>query len=299
MQACARQLANQGLKWQGRWVEVGGEHLHLVEAGQGEPLLLLHGFFVWSYFWRKVIPDLSQFARVIAPDLRGFGLTERLEGRPLTLWAQAELVVALMDALGIERAILCGHSMGGEVAMRVALRYPERVRGLVLASSAGYVRRPSTGWERRILQTPLLGRLLIRLLVANRRFAGRAMRDAYYDRAIDQRDLAAYLLPGLLPRSSRTMARMLLEMDFGSCAGQISQVSQPSLVIWGDEDPWIPLTHGQRLCETLPDNRWVQIPHCGHSPPEEHPEAFTEAIRTFWTELGLGRPLADPEGPAT
>jgi pimeloyl-ACP methyl ester carboxylesterase len=298
MQACTRQLSKSALDWHGAWTQIGDEQIHFVEAGQGEPLLLIHGFFVWSYFWRKVLPGLSRFARVFAPDLRGFGLTERLPDQPLHLWAQAELIVRLMDHLGLERAVLCGHSMGGEVALRVALRYPERVRGLVLASSAGYVRRESTGWERRLLAAPLLGRLMIRLLVANQRFAGRAMRDAYHDGKIDPTDLRAYLLPGYLPRASRTMARMLREIDFGATAGAIKEVTHPTLLVWGKEDPWIPLTHGQRLAETLPQNRLVIFPNCGHSPPEEHPEAFTAAILSFWRELGLLDPLADPKGPS-
>lgn len=299
MQACTRHLTSSGLDWQGRWIRVGDEHLHVKEAGEGEPLLLIHGFFVWSYFWRKVIPGLSQFARVIAPDLRGFGLTERLPGKPLDLWAQADLIVSLMDQVGVKRAVLCGHSMGGEVAMRVALRYPERVRGLVLASSAGYVHRPSQGLERRLLATPLLGRLLIRLLVANQRFAGKAMREAYYDGMMDPTDLGAYILPGRLPRASRTMARMLLEIDFGAVGDRIDQVLQPTLLLWGREDPWIPLSHGERLEQTLPHCRLEVLAHCGHSPPEEHPETFTTAVAKFWRELGLVHVLANPEGPAT
>lgn len=299
MQACTRHLTRSGLNWQGRWIQVGDEHLHLVEAGQGEPLLLIHGFFVWSYFWRKVIPGLSQFARVIAPDLRGFGMTERLPSKPLDLWAQAELLVQLMDEMGLERAVLCGHSMGGEVALRVALRYPERVRGLVLASSAGYVQRASSGWERRLLATPLLGRLMIRLLVANRRFAGKAMREAYYGGKMDATDLGAYLLPGRLPRASRTMARMLLEIDFGATSAEIGRVNHPALLLWGQEDPWIPLVHGQRLQQTLPHSRLEVVSQCGHSPPEENPEAFTAALAGFWRELGLFNSFTDPNGPPT
>lgn len=298
MQVCTRHLTKRGLNWQGRWVPVGDEHLHVVEAGQGEPLLLIHGFFVWSYFWRKVIPGLSQFARVIAPDLRGFGLTERLPGKPLDLWAQAELLVSLMDEMGVRRALLCGHSMGGEIAMRIALRYPERVSGLVLASSAGYVQRPSTGWERWFLATPLLGRLLIRALVANQRFAGKAMREAYYDGRMDPEDLSAYLLPGGLPRASRTMARMLLEIDFGTTAQELSRVEHPTLLLWGQDDPWISLRHGERLHQVLPNSRLTVLPQCGHSPPEEHPEAFTTAVADFWSELGLVNSLSDPESPA-
>lgn len=297
MQACTRHLTRRGIDWHGRWVQLGDEHLHVIEAGEGEPLLLIHGFFVWSYFWRKVIPGLSQFARVIAPDLRGFGLTERLPEKRLDLWAQADLLIDLMDELSIQRAVLCGHSMGGEIALRIALRHPERVSGLVLASSAGYVQRPSTGWERRLLATPMLGRLLIRLLVANPRFAGKAMRDAYFDGEMDPTDLGAYLLPGYLPRASRTMARMLLEIDFGATAHEISRVQHQTLLLWGQEDPWIPVSHGLRLHQALPNSHLTALPHCGHSPPEEHPAAFTAAVRSFWRSLV--DPLADPEGPST
>jgi pimeloyl-ACP methyl ester carboxylesterase len=282
---CTRLVRGAGIDWLGRWENVNGELVHLVEAGEGEPLLLIHGFLVWSYFWRKTIARLSSVARVIAPDLRGFGLTERQLGRPLSLWAQADLLASLMDRLSITRAVLCGHSMGGEVALRFALRYPERVRGLILVSSAGYVRRDASRWERLILQTPAIRRLVMRALLINRRYAGRALREAYYRQEMDPIDLTAYLLPARLPATSRTMAQMLLEVDFGAVAGELDRVRQPTLLLWGKDDPWIPLAHGERLATVLPNARLTVIPECGHAPPEEHPDAFAREVTAFWRAL--------------
>jgi pimeloyl-ACP methyl ester carboxylesterase len=298
MQDCVRHLTRLGVTWQGRWVDVNSELVHLVEEGSGEPLILLHGFLVWSYFWRKVLPGLASFARVIAPDLRGFGLTERSDHRPLDLWAQADLVVGLMDQLGLDRAVICGHSMGGEVALRVAMRYPERVSGLILVSSAGYVRSERPWWERRVLGMPGLGRLIVRVLLANKRYAGRAMREAYYEQRMNEVDLAAYLLPGRLPKTSRTLARMLLEVDFGATIGELHQVEHPTQILWGKEDPWIPVAHGERLVQTLPNSTLELFSPCGHSPPEESPGPFVDAVRRFWGCLGLLDPLVDPESPA-
>ncbi len=143
-----------------RFVEVNGIRVHYKVAGEGEPvLILLHGFAASTFSWREVMAPLAQGRTVIAFDRPAFGLTGRpMPGEwqgesPYSTAAQADLTVGLMDALGIERAILVGNSAGGTVAVLTALRYPERVEALVLVDAAIYQGGPPA-WLAPLLRTP-------------------------------------------------------------------------------------------------------------------------------------------------
>jgi len=118
------------------FTEIDGVQIHYQEKGNGIPLVLIHGFTSSTYSWKDVFLPLSKDFRVIAVDLKGFGFSGKPDGdysRP----AQAELVSHLLDYLKIEKAWLCGNSMGGEVSLNVALHNPARVAGLILIDSAG------------------------------------------------------------------------------------------------------------------------------------------------------------------
>src|SRR5882724_11671313 len=110
---------------QSQFVPVGGQLVHVEQAGQGEPVVLLHGFGASTYSWRKVIPALSASHRVVAIDLNGFGYTERPKERAAyTREGQVALVLGVMDALGIDRAHIAGHSYGGGLSLYLATIHP-------------------------------------------------------------------------------------------------------------------------------------------------------------------------------
>ncbi len=120
-----------------RFVRVGEQLVHVEQAGEGEPVVLLHGFGASTYSWRKVMPALAASHRVVAIDLNGFGYTQRPASRAsYTREAQAKLVLGTMDALGIDRAHIFGHSYGGGITLYLASRHPERFRTMVLVDSS-------------------------------------------------------------------------------------------------------------------------------------------------------------------
>ena len=127
-----------------RFVKVGPHTIHYLEAGTGEPMILIHGWLCWGAYWKKVMPLISDRYRIIAPDLLGHGISDKPLGAEVSYGtdAQAERIIAFMDALGIEKAHVVGHSMGGEIAAKVALAAPERVTGLVLICAAGMEKTP-------------------------------------------------------------------------------------------------------------------------------------------------------------
>src|SRR6266540_7238906 len=118
------------------FADIDGVRIHYQEKGTGTPLLLLHGFTSSTYSWKDVFEPLSQTFRVIAVDLKGFGFSGKPDG-DYSRRAQAALIAHLLDYFKIEKAWLCGNSMGGEIALNFALQNPHRVGGLILVDSAG------------------------------------------------------------------------------------------------------------------------------------------------------------------
>lgn len=283
---CRVAVDRQQLDWFGHHVEVGGELIHYVEQGQGFPVLLIHGLLAWSYTWRPNLGEISQVSRAIALDLRGFGLSEKSGARRHSLDDQVEVIRGFMDALGLDQAVLCGHSMGGEISLRLALRYPERVRALVLVSSSAYLTWSKRPLERVALGVPGISHLFARAVVLNRRFATGTLRAAVRaPERIGETEVAAYLLPARTPGATSALVAILRDLDFGATSGRIREVEHKSLIVWGENDPWVPAHLGKRLADELPHSRLVMIPECGHVPQEEHPQRFNEAVLDFLEEV--------------
>lgn len=283
---CLREAARQRVGWVGRHLRVHGESIHYVEAGRGEPLLLVHGFLAWSFTWRKNLPALSERFHTYAVDLRGFGLSQRGAHLRFGLDDQADLLAAFLDQMQIDRAAMIGHSMGGEVALRFALRHPDRLKGMVLVAPSALVQRSLHWIERFLAPLPCLGPLAVRATVLNHRFAARSLREAYHraDR-VTSADVAGYCLPARIPGSARTFVKMLRDLDFGAAASHLAGVGHRTLIIWGEDDPWVPLAHGRRLTEVLQRARLVTFPACGHVPHEEYPEQFHGLVIPFLDAL--------------
>jgi pimeloyl-ACP methyl ester carboxylesterase len=283
---CQTAATKGGLAWLGRHVLVDDEPIHFIDRGVGEPLLLIHGFLEWSYTWRRNVAALAARYRVVAPDLRGFGLSAKDVRRGHSLTDQADVLCAFMDQLGIKRPVLCGHSMGGEVALRIAVNQPERVRALVLVDPSGYLRIDQHPARRLAMRMPRVSAMAVRAAVMGRRFVTRALQQALYTPGlITEADVDAYLLPALSPGAADTLVRILRDADFGAWGDRWGEVHCPTLLVWGENDPVVPLEHGRRLAQDLAQSQLVVIPECGHHPHVEYPQRFHHALFRFLGEV--------------
>lgn len=289
---CEQEATRLEPSWFGGYADLGDESVHYVEAGSGPPVLFVHGLLAWSFTWRKNLSYISEHAHVFAPDLRGFGLTTRSK-EGFSLEEQADLLLRFMDALSIQRAVICGHSMGGEIALRLAMRAPDRVQALILVASSGYVVKGEVAGEKLLHRWPWLSAAIARFLFLNRRFARQALQAAYCDsNTLCNADVEGYFLPARAPGAAQAFVRMLKVLDFGASTSRYPSVRHPALLIWGDQDPWVPVSHGQRLARDLPGAELVTFAACGHCPHEEYPAKFNRLVASF-----LGR-LRDTGGPA-
>ncbi len=278
-----------------RFVNVNGLQVHYKESGEGQPVvILLHGFGASVFSWREVLDPLGEGARVIAYDRPAFGLTQRpMPGEwsgesPYSLESQVSLLTGLMDALGVEKAVLVGNSAGGTVALQTALSAPQRVAGLVLVDAAVYSEGSRFGRMGPLLNSPQLNRWGP---VFARSIAGEPgdvfIRSAWHDPS----RLTPEILEGYRkPLRAENWDRALWELTKASgthvLAGRLGELNLPVLVVTGDDDQIVPTAGGLGLAEEIPGAGLAVFPACGHVPQEECPRAFLEAVQPFVDSLG-------------
>ncbi len=276
-----------------RFVEVNGLRIHYKMAGHGEPVvILLHGFGASVFSWRHVMAPLARGGTVVAFDRPAFGLTARpLPGEwsgenPYSPQAQADLTVALLDELGVEKAVLVGHSAGGTIALLTALRHPGRLEALVLVDAAIYHEGATPSWLRPVLLTPQmqrLGPLLVRSVV---RGGEAAIRIAWDDPdKIVPEILSGYKQPLQVENWDRALWELVLASYPLALPAQLDEIRIPVLVITGDHDRVVPTDQSVRLAAELPNAELVVIRSCGHVPQEERPELFLQATTDFLRKL--------------
>ena len=278
-----------GTPLEARYVRVEGSRIRYVDVGRGTPVIFIHGFAASIYAWRKnLVPVESAGFRVLAFDNRGFGFSDK----PAHGYSNADyarLLVAFMDSLGLPDAVLVGHSMGGAIAAEVALAYPKRVRGLVLIDASGFGRR---SWLLlRLAAWPVVGPLISGL--RGRWITARALRSAYADpRKVQSTDVDQYYAPVAEPDFGRALRGVLREFRFAALSGRVSAMETPTLVLWGDHDPWIPPSVGMALAAELPRVAFVLVQRAGHVPQEEVPDEVNRLVIAFLRQ-GLARVPGD------
>ena len=277
-----------------RSVRVGGARVAYYEAGEGDPVVLLHGCPFSSFVWRNVIPRLSRRYRCLAPDLLGLGDTETSPTADWSLRAQLRMVLGFLDALGVARAHVVGHDHGGALAQLLAAEHPDRVDRLVLANCEAYDNWPSA--EERpfvtVTQIPILGDVVLWLWSLRPLFR-LTLLEAWA--VADSKTLTAELLDGCIRANLSSARRRIKTKRF--LAGQfdpannrttmellpgLRRFDHPTLLIWGQDDPHFGPEWGQRLARDIPGTvRLELLPETGHLLMEERPDRFAELVDEF------------------
>lgn len=268
-----------------RFIDVDGVRVHYQEAGDpnAPALVLIHGFASSTLVWSKVFLKLAEAGyRVIALDLLGYGYSAKPRNGEYTIAGQAKLLTRLLDALDIPRAIFVGSSYGGAVAATCALDYADRVEKLILVGTVNN-NRPLAFTLMRLFGSPLLGDVVSPLLIGSRRLLRRRMKGVYdrHEWALDERRVDARHLPLRAAGTQRAIIRTVRGWDAERISRDAHLITQPTLLIWGENDQEIPLADGERLHEEIPGSRLIVFLECGHLPHEEYPETFTSVVIDF------------------
>jgi pimeloyl-ACP methyl ester carboxylesterase len=254
-------------------VDVAGHRLHYLEAGTGPPLVLVHGLGADVRTWRFVIPALSSNFHVYAIDLLGFGRSDKPQ-IPYRIGTLVESLTGFLDAVGVERTSIVGNSLGGWVATMFATAHPDRLAKLVLVDSAGYGEEPAQ------MVRDYLSQFDPSTVAAAERLLGSMNPE---DQRLVEAAAVAYFARRLSRDDGHAVAALVESIMRGEDAlgPEVKLIRAPTLVIWGRNDPIIPLRVGQTLAKDIPNARAIVIDACGHRPQTECAPAFTRAVDQF------------------
>jgi pimeloyl-ACP methyl ester carboxylesterase len=277
-----------------------GQRVSYRRGGSGPALLLLHGITNSSQTWERVAPYLTDRFTLIAPDLLGHGESATPRG-DYSLGAHASGARDVLTALGIDRATVVGHSLGGGIAMQFAYQFPERCERLVLVSSGGLGREvhlvlraaalPGADFVLPLLTSPevldagrRVGGVLRRLGLPPSRDLdvlgrGFASLDSAGSRQAFLHTVRAVIEPG----GQRVSAQSRLALA----------ALLPTLIVWGERDSIIPVAHGKAAHEAMPGSRFEVFAGAGHMPHDADPERFAALLIEFWESTEPAQLAAD------
>lgn len=250
------------------------------DVGEGVPLLLLHGIPTWSFLFHEVIDPLAENFRVIAPDMVGYGYSDRRDRFDRSIEFQANVVERFLAELNIEAAHFVAHDIGGGVAMILADRSPDLVSSMVLSNSVAYDSWPvdemlALGHPRNAKMKP---EEMKQLLDKSFEF-GLSRRERLTDEF-----RTGIMAPYLEPEGIVSMVRNAASLNTNHTTpltNRLSQLTQPTLMVWGVDDRWQPVSTAHRLVEDLPNAKLHAIENCSHWVPQDASEEFTNAVVEF------------------
>ena len=261
-------------EWQ---LELHGHRVIYRIAGDGPPVVLIHGMVNSSRHWEKVALRLAERHTVIAPDLIGHGDSATPRG-DYSLGAHAAVIRDLLSSIGVDRASIVGHSLGGGVAMQYFWQFPERTERLVLVSSGGLGREVSP--LLRSLALPGIG-----LAVAAAAHPGvvRALGASGRQGRVIARALRPLSHPGARRAFLHTLRSVIdVRGQRVSATDRLYLLEGvPTLVVWGERDNTIPIEHGRAAHAAIPHSRFETLPEAAHFPHLEDPEGLARVLSGF------------------
>jgi 4,5:9,10-diseco-3-hydroxy-5,9,17-trioxoandrosta-1(10),2-diene-4-oate hydrolase len=275
-----------------RFADVNGVRVHYQEAGpmDGPAVILIHGFASSTLVWSKVFLEFAARGfRVIAPDLLGYGYSAKPRDFDYTIGAQARMLDKLLDQLGLAQVTLVGSSYGGAIAASIALDYPTRVQKLALVGAVTN-NEPTKYLLMRLFGSPLIGDILSPLLLSSRQLLKRRMKRVYdrHSWVLDDVRVEARHQPLRTAATHRAIIRTVRRWDADRIQREAHLITQPTLLVWGDNDAEVPLRFGQQLHNAIKGARMIIIQNCGHLPHEEFPQAFIEVVGGFCSNENAG-----------
>ena len=252
-------------------------NLFFNDLGNGLPLLCLHAYPVDSTIWRAQYP-LAASMRLIVPDVRGMGRSEAPVEPPL-MDVLAEDVVALLDHLAIDRAVVMGLSLGGYVALALYRRFPQRIRGLIFADTRADADTAEMRERRLRAAAGLRKDGVTAVLGAIPMMFGTTTKGAHPELIAEEEHHVAEADAEGLALIQLAMAERSDSTDL------LSQIAVPTLLLCGEEDPASPPDTMRAMAEQIPNARFALIPAAGHYSPLENPAAFNREVEAFMRGL--------------
>lgn len=264
-----------------RVTQLGDRFISYIDQGQGQPVVLLHGIPTWGYLWRDIWPALSNEHRTLVPDLPGFGFSDKRDCFDRSIARQAEMIDAWMEQLGISRAAVVAHDIGGGVALRLATLFPHRVERLCVLNTVCY-----DSW-------PIEAMLQLGHPSANRKLSASAavtlLRQALkqgFAHTPPEDVMEGLLAPCHTEVGKLSMIRNAAALNTNlttEITTLLPRIRMPTLILWGEDDKFQMVEYGERLAEDIPDARIVRIADARHFVMWDQPEEVVARIQAFLT----------------
>ncbi|WP_456277857.1 alpha/beta fold hydrolase [Bacillus sp. AK128] len=242
-------------------------------------IVLIHGFLSSTFSFRRLIPLLTRDYNVIAIDFPPFGKSDKSRKFVYTFQNIASMVIMLLETLQINKPILVGHSMGGQLCLQIIKQRPELVDQAVLLCSSSYLERSK--WSIRVLTYIPFFHLYLKRWLAKKGVRRNLLNVVYDSSMIDEEMMRGYEQPFMNELIFPGLARLIRHREEDLCSEELQQIDTECLLIWGKEDKVVPLKIGKRLNEDLPNSKLIVIDRAGHLIPEEKPNLIYSYIRQF------------------
>jgi pimeloyl-ACP methyl ester carboxylesterase len=274
----------------GEFVDVGGARLYYYASGTrgaGDPVVLIHGFPLASRLWSAMAPEFAPGHRLIIVDLPGFGRSDPPTTARTGCDTHADAIRRLLDNLTIQRAFIVGHGLGGGVAQAFAVQWPERVSGLALVSSAGFGVKPRRLARLARALGPLARHTPPALLAG---LVHGSVRRGFADAQRSHLTLDSCLQHFTTVAGRDALASHLSVMrqcDTSAWSVRLGELDLPSAVVWGEDDPFYPVSLGERLHRSLRGSTFTVIPGAAHFVPEDAPAALRHALEPLFARTAV------------
>ena len=250
------------------------------DLGDGHPIILMHGIPTWSYLYHEVLDRLSENNRVLAPDFIGHGMSAQRDQFDRSLRAQRDMIVSFMNALDISRATLIGHDTGGGVALIMAVENPDRVDKLVLSNIVAYDSWPiddminvgHPDWTRK-------SNAEIREFLVGGFDDGLSRKERLTSEFVN-----GIVAPYITDTGKVSLVRNASGLNTSHTTMLVdrhAKISAETLLVWGEDDPWQPITDGERLAQDIPNAHLVRVKNASHWIPQDAPDEWLTEVLAF------------------
>jgi len=272
------------------YLDVDDVKLHLRKRGEGPALFLIHGSFASLHTWQDWENELSKSFTTISMDLPGHGLTGPTKAEDYTTDYYAKLIFNLADELMIDTFYVAGNSMGGNVAWKMALHHPERVKKLILIDAAGFWKITSDSTTKpskrpfifKLLSNDAVGKAFTKITPYF--LFNRNLQQVYGDKTKVKSETIDRYYELMLREGNREATLKRLRNSGSDLQDSIRFIKTPTLILWGAQDAWIPVEHAHRFHEAIKNSTLIIFNGAGHVPMEEIPDESVEAALSFLKE---------------
>ncbi len=266
-----------------RYVEVDGLKIHYLSAGEGDPVLLIHGFPTSSHLWRNVMPSIAKSHRAIAIDLPGYGLSDKPLNIKYNFFFFEKVLDGFLDALGITKTALAVHDLGGPVGLFWAVHHPERLSQLVILNTLVY---PETSWAVKLFLIALRSPGVRDYLVSQKGLVASMKFGVVHKDRLNREALTPYTVPFVDSAARQALIKAgsgLGIKGLAEIAQKLPSLKAPVRIIYGENDRVLPdiAKTMRRVKGDLPRAQITSLPNCGHFLQEDEPQRVGQLIHEF------------------